>query len=137
MSMINKKHSEETRQKMSLSHKGKVFTVEHKNHLKGIKCSDETKHKMSIWQQGEKGLNWKGDNAGAQAMHTWVIKWKGRPMVCEVCGTTKSKKYEWSNVDHSYRRILDDYIRMCTKCHINYDVEHNDGLKKYRNRIKK
>lgn len=64
---------------------------------------------------------WKGAKAGYKAMHLWVIKWKGRPQECEMCGTTQATKYEWANVDHTYKRILEDYIRMCSPCHGKYD----------------
>jgi len=56
----------------------------------------------------------------------WIVREKGRPKKCEPCGTTKKRKYEWANVDHKYRRDLNDYIRMCTSCHRKYDIEHNN-----------
>jgi hypothetical protein len=58
-------------------------------------------------------------------MHVWVARWKVKPSLCEHCGTTKSKKYEWANIDHKYRRVLDDYIRLCTSCHRNYDYQNH------------
>lgn len=44
-------------------------------------------------------------------------------MQCSVCGTIESKRYDWANIDHTYKRILEDYIRMCRKCHFSYDQE--------------
>ena len=70
---------------------------------------------------GEKNGKWKGDNAGYTSIHDWIRKWKGIPSLCEMCGTVTSKKFEWANIDHKYRRVLEDYIRMCCKCHKNYD----------------
>lgn len=130
--MEGKTHSQETRLKMSLKRKGKNLSEEHKAKLRLIRRSEETKKKISNSQSEENGFQWKGDKAGVSAMHTWVIKWKGRPRECEVCGITTAKKFEWANVDHSYKRILDDYIRMCTKCHMAYDFEYNNGRDKYR-----
>ena len=72
----------------------------------------------------EKSPHWKGDRVGKNAVHDWVRKWKGRPNKCENCGTTKAKKFEWANIDHKYRRILQDYVRMCSKCHRNHDYEN-------------
>jgi hypothetical protein len=72
-------------------------------------------------RKGKDNPNWLGDSVGYFALHEWVRKWKGKPQVCESCGTTEAKKYEWANVDHKYRRVLDDYIQMCTKCHRKYD----------------
>ena len=70
---------------------------------------------------GNKNHNWKGNSAGIIAIHLWISRWKGRPKKCENCGTESAKKYEWTNIDHKYRRVLKDYIRMCTPCHRNYD----------------
>ena len=61
--------------------------------------------------------------SGYTAIHDWIRRWKGKPSKCEVCGTTSAKKFEWANVDHQYRRVLEDYLRMCTKCHRKYDNE--------------
>lgn len=100
-----------------------------KGRKKGYKCSKETKEKMrqarlgvsSCTPSGENHYKWKGDNGGYDAMHKWVQKWKGRPNKCEVCGTEKEKYYDWANIDHKYRRVLEDYIRMCRVCHKRYD----------------
>ena len=75
---------------------------------------------------GELNNKWKGDEVSYSGIHHWVAKWKGKPSVCEMCGTKNLKKhnYHWANVDHKYRRVLDDYIRLCVQCHSNYDREH-------------
>ena len=31
----------------------------------------------------------------------------------------------WANIDHKYRRNLDDWIGLCAKCHRRYDIENN------------
>lgn len=73
--------------------------------------------------------NWRGENLTKEGLHQWVAYWKGRPKICEFCGTEKAKKYEWANKDHKYKRVLDDYIRMCTSCHRKYDIENNNYKK--------
>jgi len=73
---------------------------------------------------------WKGEEVGRVGLHRWVAYWKGRPRECEKCGSVNKKKYEWANVDHKYRRVLDDYIRMCTSCHRLYDMEFNNYKQK-------
>ena len=73
--------------------------------------------------EGEKNHNWKGDKVGYQALHTWVRKHKGTPMVCSHCNSKKKKKYEWANISHEYKRELDDWIRLCTKCHRLFDKQ--------------
>lgn len=88
--------------------------------IKYMKKRKYTKRKV-ITNSGKNHYNWKGDNVGYFAVHAWIYKWKGTPKKCENCGSTTKKKYEWANIDHKYRRILEDYIRMCTPCHHAYD----------------
>lgn len=82
---------------------------------------------------GEKNHQWKGEKATYNAIHHWVYRWKGQPRLCEKCGRKDLSKnrYHWANKDHTYKRILDDYIRLCDVCHWAYDKEH--GLKGYIN----
>lgn len=55
-------------------------------------------------------------------MHKWVNQVAGHPNVCEICGGVFEAKFmEWSNKDHKYRRNLDDWQRLCRKCHKAYD----------------
>ncbi len=70
---------------------------------------------------GENHSKWKGDKAKYITMHIWVARWKGKPKLCEHCGTTTAKRFEWANKDHKYKRDLNDYIRLCRKCHEEYD----------------
>lgn len=92
--------------------KGKKFTKAHKDKL--------SKAKKGVYAQ-ESNPAWKGDEVGYRGIHKWVNRWKGDSNICEHCGTTTAKKYEWSNIDHKYRRVLEDYIRLCTRCHRKYD----------------
>lgn len=69
--------------------------------------------------------NWKGEKASLTAIHQWVSLKKGKPRLCEFCRTTKARKFEWANIDHKYKRVLEDYIRLCTSCHRNYDYGNN------------
>lgn len=73
---------------------------------------------------GVKNPMWKGENASYTAAHIWVRKWKGKANHCEKCGKTTGK-FQWANIDHKYKRVLDDYISMCQVCHIAYDRERN------------
>lgn len=99
---------------------------QHKPHSK------ETRQKIkdSRWI-GSKNTAWKGDNASSAAMHLWVYQWKGSPKQCEMCGTTEKKYYDWANVDHTYKRVLDDYIRMCRPCHRKYDGDRGIKINQY------
>lgn len=81
--------------------------------------SEEHKAKLRV-------NGWKGDRAGRSAMHKWVQLIKGKPNKCESCGATETRRYEWANIDHQYRRVLEDYIRMCRSCHRTYDIKNNN-----------
>lgn len=109
------KHSEESKRKIGLANKIS---------LKGLHPKTEFKKGM----EDEKNLNWKGDFAGYVAIHNWVRKHKGRPNRCEHCGKIElnTKKIHWANIDHKYRRVLDDYIRLCASCHEKYDYKNNN-----------
>ena len=145
MSELKKGHptSEETKRKISLANKGKKRTAEqnraNSERMKG--SIPWNKGKKCPWAKpphywGEKHPMWKGDDASPEAMHHWVIKRKGTPSKCEHCGRTDKKRYEWANIDHKYRRRLEDYIRLCTSCHRKYDIENNNyisGLNKINN----
>jgi len=71
--------------------------------------------------EGRKNGMWKGDSAGYSALHIWISSVLGKPRRCSFCGTTKAKKFEWANLSHKYKRRVDDWVRLCTKCHIKYD----------------
>lgn len=69
---------------------------------------------------------WQAEKVSYSAIHAWVTRHKGSPQKCEHCQTTEPRKYEWANIDHKYKRDLDDYIRLCTSCHRQYDIENNN-----------
>jgi len=82
------------------------------------KCYFETR-------QNEKNYNWKGDNALIKTKHDWVKQKLGTPDCCEHCGKSSSEVgiLGWSNKDHKYQRKIEDWQRLCRKCHAKYDKE--------------
>lgn len=98
---------------------------------KGRKETEKQKEKrllaLRLSIQGSGNNKWKGDAVGYNAVHGWISRWKGKPDKCEVCGKDKLKhrSYQWANIDHQYRRVLEDYIRMCVSCHRKYDYENH------------
>lgn len=71
---------------------------------------------------GERNGLWKGDKASYFAIHSWVIRQKGKAKQCIDCGATSEiKMIYWSNVDHKCRRRVDDYAGRCNPCHKKYD----------------
>lgn len=76
---------------------------------------------------GKDNHEWQGDNVSYRCLHGWVQKWKGKAIYCQNCGKQwdKPRSIQWANIDHKYRRVLEDYISLCIKCHANYDKENN------------
>ena len=121
--------SEDQRKAFRVPHIGSGIYKRNKTHWnKGGKLSEKHKDKLKENHadfSGEKNPVWKGENVCYAGMHSWITKMKGRPSKCEHCGKTdlRPRQYNWANIDHLYRRKLDDYIRLCTKCHRKYDYE--------------
>jgi hypothetical protein len=72
---------------------------------------------------GDKNPNWKDNNVQYRALHSWVKRQKGSPSTCEHCGNCnlKPRQYNWANKSHKYLRDINDWIRLCGKCHKKYD----------------
>lgn len=96
----------------------------------GITCSRKCyfERLRRIIGREEKSPNWKGNKVGRTALHNWVERQLGKPKKCEHCKSETAKKYEWANKSQKYKRDLNDWIRLCTKCHAKYD---------YKTRVKK
>lgn len=105
--------------------------------LRATKRKSYNKNKVLIGRQaGESHHRWKGDFVGYHALHVWVSKQLGKPSKCEHClSESPQKRFEWSNVDHKYARVLSDYTRLCTSCHRIYD--YKNGLSKKGGRPRK
>lgn len=78
-------------------------------------------------RRGQVPWNWKGENAEKPAIHIWVKSKKGKPMFCIDCGKVGKEikgnwNIHWSNIDHKYRRVLEDYVGRCAMCHCLYDI---------------
>lgn len=108
-----KKRSQETIEKVRQTNKGKHFSI-----------STEFKKGME-GKKGETNYNWKGGKVSYAGIHKWIRTWKGKPTTCEKCGKMglKGKHIDWANKDHKYRRVLNDWIRLCRSCHQLYDFE--------------
>ena len=73
--------------------------------------------------KGKLSPSWKGNKVGYSGVHKWVESLKGKPNKCEHClesGFIK-QQIHWANIDHKYKRNLNDWIRLCTQCHYDYD----------------
>jgi hypothetical protein len=85
----------------------------------------------------EKNPGWKGALAGKVALHKRVNRLRGKPMLCEVCGSDGDLEtiYDWANLTGNYQDI-NDYKRMCRSCHAKYDNKAMNfrGVKPYTKR---
>ena len=98
-------------------------------------CSRKCQHKSLIGRispkkgkhypqtQGKNHYAWKGDKVGYNALHSWVVKYLGRPDTCEHCDKSglSGHKVQWASKSHKYKRDLADWVRLCPKCHSIYD----------------
>lgn len=95
-------------------------------------CFAEFKRKQDYSSiTGTKNYGWKGNGVGYGVLHKWVKRWKGVAKKCIKCGETK--KVQWANKSHEYKRELDDWIELCYWCHRKFDSGENWGkaTKKY------
>lgn len=116
-----KSMTKEGRKNISKSAKGNT------NRL-GIHCSEESKKKISFSKKrntlkGEKSWLWLGDKVKYRGLHKWVELKLGKPTKCEHCGKDglSGNLINWANIGHTYRRNLNDWLRLCVKCHYIYD----------------
>lgn len=88
---------------------------------------------QSPWNKDTIGLmpkphNFKDNDVGYDALHDWVNRYKGKACKCEECGENTGR-IEWANKSHEYKRDLSDWISLCKKCHVRYDMKSgNWGL---------
>lgn len=77
---------------------------------------------------GPTPTNFKGEDVKYHALHGWVRRHRGRPEVCEHCGSTE--RMQWANKSYEYHRDLDDWLSLCSKCHGLYDRGHRGSARK-------
>lgn len=93
--------------------------------IMGKTHSDVTKKKLSIAGKGRIPPNFKGDEVGYFAVHSWIHRHYGKANHCSFDPTHTSHHFEWANISGSYLRDVDDYAQLCIKCHRQYDMIRN------------
>jgi len=93
--------------------------------------TDKMKKKAREDKLGEKNPNWKGEDVGYTGVHQWLYKKLGQPNYCEMCKKSNKKKYHWANKNHTYLRVVEDYMRLCANCHTKYDILYNNRPDNY------
>jgi len=63
------------------------------------------------------------------AVHYWIKQKLGQPNYCEHCKKSDKITYEWANKEHTYKKIIKDWMRLCRGCHMKYDYKFNNRNK--------
>jgi hypothetical protein len=88
---------------------------------KGQRISPATEFK-----KGQIPYNFKGDDVGYYALHTWLRRNFGKPTVCECCGANKNLC--WASKNWNYSRVREDWWMLCKGCNSRYDKENAWGV---------
>lgn len=130
------KHSEETIQKIrekKLAQKivpRSAFKKGQPAWNKGMKCTWVTERNITDnpSKLGEEHWNW-SENVKYRGLHKWVQKYKGIPDTCEHCNISEltGHNIHWANISLEYKRDLNDWIRLCPKCHKAFDSNRMSG----------
>jgi hypothetical protein len=67
---------------------------------------------------------WTGTKTEYKAIHHRVGRLFGKPTTCESCGTTGLTRHaiHWANRTGEYLLEREDWLRLCAKCHREYDM---------------
>lgn len=77
-------------------------------------------------KSGEESNAWKEDNIGIRAVHMWLDREFGSVSKCEHCGRNDTNiVYEWACKNKDYRRVREEFMRLCRSCHRKYDYKFN------------
>jgi hypothetical protein len=97
-------------------------------HMESLKKANKertpwNKGKKLEYLYGENNWIWAGDKVSYRTLHNWVARHLGKPDTCEHCGRDGLTEHQvhWSNISGDYSRDLDDWQRLCAKCHKAYD----------------
>lgn len=67
----------------------------------------------------------KGTLSEYKYLHYKINKLFGKPDECEFCGESlNNKPIEWANKSGSYTEDRGDWLKLCKKCHWNYDEQY-------------
>ena len=100
---------------------------------KGKKHSEETKMKMSQSllkraARGDKHYLWKGDDVKYHGLHLWIRRNLPKSKTCQFCD--QERKLEAACVTGIYNREFRNWKYLCRSCHEKFDVAN--GMRKTR-----
>ena len=137
--MNNKPLSKEHREKISRALKGRIpknlSSINANKKGKGNpmwgKHTSELQKEIMRKRCGELHPNWKGEKASIGSKHDWIERMKGRACGYK-CSLCDKKAKEWCNIDHKYKRKVEDYLPVCRLCH---EVFHRVNGLRYKTKI--
>lgn len=83
---------------------------------KGVPKTKTWKKSASLGKLNEKNPMWKGNKAGLDAIHIWVLRNKIKPKFCVEC--KKNKPKDLANISQKYKRDTNDFEWLCRRCHM-------------------
>jgi 5-methylcytosine-specific restriction endonuclease McrA len=121
-----RKHSEETKKKISDIQKQQYKNGERTLSFKGRKHSEETKRKMSEAHKGEKSYLWKGGISYSQeysvdwTRHLRVVIRERDRYICQLCGELQGDyAFDVHHIDYNKLNCNpNNLITLCRSCHI-------------------
>ena len=110
-----KKHSEETKRKISISHKGKKHSEETKRKMsksgKARIFSEQHKRNLSTSKKGEKHPNWKG---GKHVSYRNVLLKNKVSKICFFCGNNDKRVLAAHHIDENHtNNVLTNFVWLC------------------------
>lgn len=121
---FTKKHTEESRKKMSLVKMGHKVSKETRNKMSeaklGKKLSIETRKKISKLKK----CSWlkDADEISYFSFHHRLRSYYGSDLSCEHCGNSNS--VEFASISKKALHDFNDYMPLCRSCHRKYDKTH-------------
>lgn len=82
--------------------------------------------RLSPRTEFKKGLvphNFKQKGYGYKCLHDWIKRRLTKINKCQMCGEVKNR-LECANKSGMYKREINDWIKLCVKCHRKYDKEN-------------
>ena len=93
---------------------------------KGLTKDSDPKMELTALRMKEAHLRKRienGDTSGVGGKHDRLRRKYGKKKVCENCGTTEAKYFDWASLDHKYDSDnTESWARLCRKCHSHYDM---------------
>lgn len=90
---------------------GRELTRRHKNKI--------SQSLLSKKLGGKQHHLYKEEGFSYSAVHNWLRYNFGKADRCDFCGSNRN--IDWANKSHNYTRELNDWIKLCKKCHWKYD----------------